>query len=97
MRLDLWNHFQGSFEPLERRRLVRRPIDLKGEGIGAVFHYVPLRESPAGRRCGRANGDLIVTNDLSSRLMRLPIWVGLQEAYQNSVVDALTCILTSRA
>jgi dTDP-4-amino-4,6-dideoxygalactose transaminase len=41
--------------------------------------YVPLH-SPAGRRYGRANGDLIVTNDLSSRPIRLLMWVGLQEA-----------------
>ncbi len=68
--------------------------------IGAlltVFHYVPLHDSPAGRRYGRANGDLIVTNDLSSRPIRLLMWVGLQEADQNRVVDALTRVLTFRA
>lgn len=70
---------------------------LVNEGIAAVFHYVPLHDSPAGRRYGRANGDLIVTNDLSARLIRLPMWVGLQEADQNRVVDALTRILTFRA
>ena len=68
---------------------------LANEGIYAVFHYVPLHDSPAGRRYGRAIGDLIVTKELSSRLIRLPMWVGLQEADQNRVVDALTCILTS--
>ncbi len=70
---------------------------LANEGVNAVFHYVPLHDSPAGRRYGRASGDLIVTNDLSSRLIRLPMWVGLQEADQNRVVDALTRILTFRA
>ena len=49
------------------------------------------------RRYGRANGDLIVTNDLSSRLIRLLMWVGLQEANQNRVGDALMRILTIRA
>lgn len=68
---------------------------LANEGINAVFHYVPLHDSPAGRRYGRANGDMSVTNDLSSRLIRLPMWVGLPEADQNHVVDALTGILTS--
>ncbi|MEB3983919.1 dTDP-4-amino-4,6-dideoxygalactose transaminase [Mycobacterium sp. 663a-19] len=68
---------------------------LAHEGINAVFHYVPLHDSPAGRRYGRANGDLIVTNDLSSRLIRLPMWVGLPETDQNHVVDALARILTS--
>jgi dTDP-4-amino-4,6-dideoxygalactose transaminase len=120
-RLDSWNHYHESFELLERRGLLRRPIIPEGcshnahmyyvlltpdvdraavlaalvnEGITAVFHYVPLHDSPAGHRYGRANGDLIVTDDLSSRLIRLPMWVGLQEADQNRVVDALTRILT---
>ena len=124
LRLDLWNHYHESFEPLERRGLLRRPIipegcshnahmyyvvlapganraavlaALQSEGIDAVFHYVPLHDSPAGRRYGRANGDLIVTNDLSSRLIRLPMWVGLQQADQDRVVDALTHILAFRA
>jgi dTDP-4-amino-4,6-dideoxygalactose transaminase len=64
------------------------------EGTGAGFHYVPLHDSPAGRRCESANGDLIVTNDLSARLFRLPMHVGLQEADQNRVVEALARILT---
>jgi dTDP-4-amino-4,6-dideoxygalactose transaminase len=55
---------------------------------------VTLHDSRRGRRHGRANGDLIVTNDLSSRLIRLPMWVALREADQNRIVDALTRILT---
>ena len=123
-RLDLWDHYHESFEPLEQRGLLRRPIIPEGcshnahmyyvllapgadrakvlaaladEGIDAVFHYVPLHDSPAGLRYGRTNGDLAVTDDLSSRLIRLPMWVGLQQADQNEVVDAMTRILTSRA
>ena len=69
---------------------------MANEGIAAIFHYVPLHDSPAGRRYGRANGDLFVTNELSARLIRLPMYVGLQEAEQNRVVDALTRILMFR-
>jgi dTDP-4-amino-4,6-dideoxygalactose transaminase len=58
---------------------------------------VALHDSPAGRRYGRANGDLTVTDALSSRLIRLPMWVGLEEPDQNRVGDALTRILTLRA
>jgi hypothetical protein len=43
----------------------------------AIFHYVPLHDSPAGRRYGGADGDMVVINDLSSRLIRPPMWVGL--------------------
>lgn len=124
IRLDLWNRYHESFESLEQRGLLRRPIIPQGcshnahmyyvllapsadreevlarltsKGIGAVFHYVPLHDSPAGRRYGRTNGNLTVTNDVASRLIRLPMWVGLQEVDQSRVVEALTRILTLRA
>lgn len=57
--------------------------------IGAVFHYVPLHSSPAGQHYGRAHGTLDVTNSQSERLIRLPLWVGLSEQQQDSVVDVL--------
>jgi dTDP-4-amino-4,6-dideoxygalactose transaminase len=58
-----------------------------------VFHYVPLHSSPAGRRFGRAHGDLSLTTSLSQRLVRLPMWLGLNEVQQQRVCDALTTIL----
>jgi dTDP-4-amino-4,6-dideoxygalactose transaminase len=42
-----------------------------------VIHYVPLHLSQAGRRFGRAHGTLKNTEDLSARLLRLPLWIGL--------------------
>jgi dTDP-4-amino-4,6-dideoxygalactose transaminase len=53
---------------------------LKRAGIHALFHYVPLHTSPAGRRYGRAHGSLDVTLDISDRLVRLPLWAGAGEA-----------------
>lgn len=50
---------------------------LRAESINAVFHYVPLHSAPAGRRFGRSEGDLARTDDLSARLVRLPLWIGL--------------------
>jgi dTDP-4-amino-4,6-dideoxygalactose transaminase len=64
--------------------------ELKRNGIGAVFHYVPLHSSPAGMRFGRAHGGLSLTTSLSQRLIRLPMWLGLNEAQQQRVVDALS-------
>ena len=52
---------------------------LKARDVHAVFHYVPLHSSPAGRRYGRTVGDLANTLELSDRLVRLPLWVGLEE------------------
>jgi dTDP-4-amino-4,6-dideoxygalactose transaminase len=60
--------------PETRDRLLRQ---LNVEGIGAIFHYVPLHSSPAGRRLGRVHGLMTHTDSLSSRLVRLPLWVGL--------------------
>jgi dTDP-4-amino-4,6-dideoxygalactose transaminase len=61
---------------------------LKQAGIHAVFHYVPLHLSPAGRRFGRVCGRLDVTENLADRLVRLPLWVGL-EAQQERVIAAV--------
>lgn len=54
--------------------------ELGSHRIRAQFHYVPLHSSPAGRRFGRAHGDLRVTVDVSERLVRLPLWVGMTES-----------------
>jgi dTDP-4-amino-4,6-dideoxygalactose transaminase len=70
----------------ERTALIRH---LKACGIYAVFHYVPLHSSPAGRRFGRAAAELAVTDDVSSRLVRLPLYYGLTESEVGQVVEAV--------
>ena len=47
--------------------------------VHAVFHYIPLHSSTAGRRFGRVHGTMKNTDDTSERLVRLPLWVGLKE------------------
>lgn len=47
--------------------------------IQAIFHYVPLHSSPAGLRYGRTSGPLRVTDDVSRRILRLPLWVGMDK------------------
>ncbi|ODT82126.1 MAG: dTDP-4-amino-4,6-dideoxygalactose transaminase [Pelagibacterium sp. SCN 64-44] len=79
-------------ERVDRHAVLKR---LKAEGINAVFHYVPLHDSPAGKRYARAHGDLRVTDDLSARLIRLPLWMGLSMEQQSRVVSALTEAVTS--
>jgi dTDP-4-amino-4,6-dideoxygalactose transaminase len=46
---------------------------LKAQGIHPVFHYVPLHSSPAGRKYGRNGSTMSVTDNLSERLLRLPL------------------------
>jgi dTDP-4-amino-4,6-dideoxygalactose transaminase len=50
---------------------------LRSRGVTAPFHYVPLHSSEGGRRFGRAVGNLAFTDNLSNRLIRLPMWSGM--------------------
>ncbi len=68
--------------------------NLKNAGVGAVFHYVPLHSSPAGRRFGHQSGDLSVTCEVADRLVRLPLWVGL-EPYMDRVLEVAHSALES--
>jgi dTDP-4-amino-4,6-dideoxygalactose transaminase len=74
----------------ERQRIIR---DLAAEGIGAVFHYVPLHDSPAGVKFGRAPSPLPVTNTTSERLLRLPIWAGLEPHLDEVIGSVRTSVL----
>jgi dTDP-4-amino-4,6-dideoxygalactose transaminase len=58
---------------------------LRERGIQAVSHYVPLHLSPMGRQWGYVEGSLPVTEDLSARLLRLPLFYTLTEAEQDDV------------
>jgi dTDP-4-amino-4,6-dideoxygalactose transaminase len=61
---------------------------LRELGIQATFHYVPLHSSPAGLRYARAHGTMSNTDDLSSRLVRLPLYSGMDGA-EKTVSDAV--------
>ena len=60
----------------ERTRFIR---GLKEQGIGSVFHYIPLHSAPAGIRFGRFAGEDKYTTKESERLTRLPMYYGLKE------------------
>lgn len=69
---------------------------LKSAGIGAVFHYVPLHDSVAGKRYARYSV-LGKTSSLSSRIIRLPLWIGLDRKKQDHVIDRLSMVLIDMA
>ncbi len=71
--------------------------ECKRQGIGALFHYVPLHSSPAGKRIGRTQGELTVTEQASRQLVRLPFWIGLTPGQQAHVIDVLTSCVKSMA
>jgi len=74
-----------------RDRFIAR---LRERGIHAVFHYVPLHLSPKGRQCTRVGGELGRTAELSGRLVRLPLWLGLEDQ-QERVVEEVCAAASS--
>lgn len=67
----------------------RLAAHLKERGILAVFHYLPLHTSAMGRKLGGRPGDCPVAEDVSERLIRLPMYVGLEDREQDEVIAAL--------
>lgn len=61
---------------------------MKSRGIGCVFHYVPLHQSPMGIRAGRTYGSMCNTDALHARLVRLPLWVDMTDDQVHTVADA---------
>jgi dTDP-4-amino-4,6-dideoxygalactose transaminase len=65
---------------------------MNDKGVNAVFHYQPLHSSPAGKIYGKTFTPLPITDDVSQRLIRLPMWIGFDE--QLHVHDTLKeCIM----
>lgn len=62
-----------------RQELISR---MKADGISTPFHYVPLHSAPAGLRLARTSGSMNHTDDLSARLVRLPLYPRIGDAAQ---------------
>jgi dTDP-4-amino-4,6-dideoxygalactose transaminase len=73
----------------DTRTRIRLIEYLKRLGIHAVFHYVPLHSSPVGEAMGYEAGMLPVTEDCAGRLVRLPLYAGLQGQEVDRIVDSV--------
>jgi dTDP-4-amino-4,6-dideoxygalactose transaminase len=62
---------------------------LRALGIMATFHYVPLGSSPAGLKFGRMMRPLVLAEDFSRRLVRLPLWTGVTDDQVTRVIDGV--------
>lgn len=69
---------------------------LKRNGIMGIFHYIPLHSSPMGKKSGYQQGSLPFTDDLSGRLLRLPLYFELTEQDQQRVVESVHDFLSGR-
>jgi dTDP-4-amino-4,6-dideoxygalactose transaminase len=69
-----------------RTRLIAH---LRSRMILAVFHYLPLHLSDMGRRFGGRDGQHPTTEDVSDRLVRLPLFFQLEDDDQARVIEAV--------
>jgi dTDP-4-amino-4,6-dideoxygalactose transaminase len=76
-----------------RQELIAR---MKADRINTPFHYVPLHNAPAGLRLARTSGSMANTEDLSARLVRLPLYPQMGNAVSkvhDSIVSHLDQLL----
>jgi dTDP-4-amino-4,6-dideoxygalactose transaminase len=66
---------------------------LKQKGIQAVFHYIPLHSAPMGKTFGYKESDLPITEEISGRLVRLPLYCDLTTEAQLRVVNEVKAFL----
>ncbi len=57
--------------------------------IHVVFHYIPLHTSPMGLSFGGKKGQCPVTEDISDRLVRLPLHPAMNSNEQDKVIEAI--------
>jgi len=66
---------------------------LKRVGVNALFHYIPLHASEAGRIFGTFHGEDKFTMNESERLVRLPLFYGISREQQEQVIYASIVVL----
>ena len=62
---------------------------LKENGVQAVFHYIPLHSSSAGKNYSYFSGNDVYTTKESERILRLPLYYGLTRKDKEIVIDKL--------
>jgi dTDP-4-amino-4,6-dideoxygalactose transaminase len=59
---------------------------MREKGVQCVFHYIPLHSSKIGKKIGRISGEMTITDDIAYRLVRLPIWIGVDNDHVSKCV-----------
>jgi len=75
-----------------RNKLLNQLKQLK---IGVVFHYIALYLSPMRLKLGYNKGDFPLTEDLSNRIVRLPMYYELSNSKINYIIKKIKEILQS--
>ena len=62
---------------------------LKENDIQAVFHYLPLNSSPMAKKIGSNGREMPVTENVSKRLLRLPLYLDLDMKEMSYIVEKI--------
>ncbi len=73
-------------DKIDRQSVIKKMAE---KGVKVVSHYVPLHSSPGGLKYGRFTSNMEVTNRISQKLIRLPMYYGLSENDQAQVIECL--------
>lgn len=69
----------------EKRNKVMKYV--RSHGVSAAFHYIPLHSAPHGIKLGNNPADLPITNEMSGRMLRLPLYSGITKEEQDYVIQ----------
>jgi dTDP-4-amino-4,6-dideoxygalactose transaminase len=83
--------------PTEQFRTELVSYALNQRSVHLHPHYIPLHSSPFGLKCGISKGSMDVTNDISFRLLRLPLFFDLTEQQQAVVVRSILDFLETKS
>lgn len=78
-------------DPPKRREIFDA---LRDRGIGVNVHYIPVHLQPYYRNLNFQPGDFPVAEDYYSRAISVPLYAGMSDADQTTVIDALGAVLT---
>jgi dTDP-4-amino-4,6-dideoxygalactose transaminase len=85
-----WHIFAIRVPKSNRNRVIR---DLRSYGIEASFHFLPLHTSEMGKKMGYKKGDFPITEEVSSTLIRLPMYPQLKRSEMDYIASVLEKVL----
>ena len=87
-----YHAFWVTFASEQEANFVRKKMECLGCSL--FIGYIPLHSSPVGLRLGNKTGDLAITEDMSTRILRLPLHTGMDEAEAVKLSEALLSTVT---
>jgi dTDP-4-amino-4,6-dideoxygalactose transaminase len=69
---------------------------MKNRGIKSVFHYIPLHRSKLGKKYLKTGNRCNISDTISERLIRLPMFTGLAEKQIKTIIDEIKNFLRAR-